>query len=240
MHDRDPSGGKGAAAERAGWVVEAAFQLLAQRGPDGVTVHDIAERAGVGIGSLYRYFAGKQAVVAAVFRREAERALEALEGRERGLAGRTLHQTLHVGLASMVERHARLRRLHPAYATAHPEVLGVCTASQAGRTRVRRLAERVLLHHRAELRPDLELEPTLFLLTDGLTAIVHAALRHRPELLEGPGFALALADLAHRYLAREAAAVQRPGEEIGQGEAGQVSARMCRVPARRERRCEGE
>lgn len=238
MHeDRDASRAKAAAVERAGWVVEAAFQLLEARGPEAVTVHDIAERAGVGVGSLYRYFAGKEAVVAAVFQREAERALEALDGRETALAGRSLHETLQRALVVSVERHARLRRLHPGYAAAHAEALGVATASEAGRARVRHLAERLLLHHRAELRADLELESALFLLAEGLTALVHAALRHRPELLDGPGFALALADLAHRYLARDGAAARRAAES---GWSGEVSTRMRRVPPEREPRCGGE
>lgn len=59
---------------------------------------------------------------------------------------------------------------------------------------------------------------------------------------EGMGARLvpALADLAHSYLARDAAAVERPGEERKGGEAGGIWARMRRLPRHRERQCKGE
>lgn len=50
-------------------LVEAAAQLLVERGYDGASTNAIAERAGVSVGSLYQYFSGK----ADVFRELMER-----------------------------------------------------------------------------------------------------------------------------------------------------------------------
>jgi AcrR family transcriptional regulator len=40
--------------------------LLAERGLDGMTTNHVAQRAGVSIGSLYRYFPSKEAIVAEI------------------------------------------------------------------------------------------------------------------------------------------------------------------------------
>ncbi len=59
-------------------IVEAAARILESAGAAGLTTNHIAERAGVSIGSLYQYFPNKQAVIAALLRREWTAMLEAL------------------------------------------------------------------------------------------------------------------------------------------------------------------
>lgn len=52
-------------------VLDAAGELFAQRG-EGVQMDEIAERAGLGVGTLYRHFADKQALRAAIIGRRFE------------------------------------------------------------------------------------------------------------------------------------------------------------------------
>ncbi|SEL03551.1 TetR/AcrR family transcriptional regulator [Nonomuraea pusilla] len=52
-------------------VLDAAAELFAQRG-DAVQMDEIAERAGLGVGTLYRHFADKQALLAAIIGRRFE------------------------------------------------------------------------------------------------------------------------------------------------------------------------
>ena len=54
-------------------VLEAAAQVLEAGGLAGFNTNAVAARAGVSIGSLYQYFSGKDAVMAALIRREASR-----------------------------------------------------------------------------------------------------------------------------------------------------------------------
>ena len=56
-------------------LLDAASELFAERGLD-VTLNDIAHHAGVGVGTAYRRFPNKEAVIDAVF----EQRLEAVEG----------------------------------------------------------------------------------------------------------------------------------------------------------------
>jgi AcrR family transcriptional regulator len=51
-------------------IVEASARILENGGRAGLTTNHIAERAGVSIGTLYQYFPNKEAIVAALLRRE--------------------------------------------------------------------------------------------------------------------------------------------------------------------------
>jgi AcrR family transcriptional regulator len=65
-------------------VLEAAAQILEQGGPAAFTTNAVAARAGVSIGTLYQYFADKNAVLLALAQQEMKRALsdvaQALQG----------------------------------------------------------------------------------------------------------------------------------------------------------------
>lgn len=59
-------------------LLEAAKTVFAQSGVDA-PVRDIAEQAGVGVGTLYRHFPTRSQLIAAVFRRELEACANAAE-----------------------------------------------------------------------------------------------------------------------------------------------------------------
>lgn len=62
---RQPRGARRKRATRES-LLRAAFQLIAQRGVDGVAINEITEAADVGFGSFYNHFESKQAIHAAV------------------------------------------------------------------------------------------------------------------------------------------------------------------------------
>lgn len=51
-------------------IVEAAAQLIEERGLPGYNTNAVAARAGISIGSLYQYFPGKDAIMVVLARRE--------------------------------------------------------------------------------------------------------------------------------------------------------------------------
>src|SRR5919112_351206 len=92
-------------------ILAAARELVAAAGADA-TMEDIARRAGVAVGTLYRHFPAKEDLVAAVVEDSivhiaelAERALAAVDGG--GGAG----EQLGVLFAAIIERHATDRAL---------------------------------------------------------------------------------------------------------------------------------
>jgi AcrR family transcriptional regulator len=62
-----------------------------------ISLEEIARRAGVGIGTLYRHFPSREAVVEAVYRREVEQLVDAVPHLlETSPAGEALHQWMHL------------------------------------------------------------------------------------------------------------------------------------------------
>jgi AcrR family transcriptional regulator len=53
-------------------IVEAATDLVIERGYEAATMRDIAERAGVSLGSAYHYFRGKEELIRGIYIRIAE------------------------------------------------------------------------------------------------------------------------------------------------------------------------
>ena len=60
-------------------LLEAAVELFTRRGYDGTSIGDVAERAGVGVGTVYHHFPDKRAILLALIDDLASR----LEGHER-------------------------------------------------------------------------------------------------------------------------------------------------------------
>jgi AcrR family transcriptional regulator len=62
-----------------------------------VSLEEIARRAGVGIGTLYRHFPSREAIVEAVYRREVEHLAEAVpQLLQTSPAGEALHKWMHL------------------------------------------------------------------------------------------------------------------------------------------------
>ena len=77
-------------------LIDAAKAGFAEVGPN-VTLEEIARRAGVGIGTLYRHFPSREAIVEAVYRREVEQLVEAVpQLLEASPAGEALHRWMHL------------------------------------------------------------------------------------------------------------------------------------------------
>jgi len=64
------TGGKRVVSDKREAILEAALELFVERGFFGTAVPEIAERAGVGAGTIYRYFESKEALVNAIYRQE--------------------------------------------------------------------------------------------------------------------------------------------------------------------------
>ena len=80
-----------------------------------VSLEEIARRAGVGIGTLYRHFPTREAVVEAVYRREVEHLAEAVpQLRQTSPAGEALHKWMHL----FVDYIATKRIIAPSLAAA--------------------------------------------------------------------------------------------------------------------------
>lgn len=89
--------------------------LLVERGYDKVSMREIASVAGVGLGTLYQYFPGKDSIAAVAVRSRLRRLAAKLEAAAAGSVGLTLQHTIRALVAAhvrtLLEQSAEWRAL---------------------------------------------------------------------------------------------------------------------------------
>jgi AcrR family transcriptional regulator len=186
-------------------IVEAAQIVLAESGPDALTTVNVAQRAGVSVGSLYQYFAGREALLFAIFEAEHARFAGAWRSWRAGGGSRTTEQRIAEGLALALAHYRRLASLEPRFYLAHRDEIARAVRSE--RSARAKLAARGttrddLLRARGILRPERLDRPDAasFLMTYGVPGILDAALAHDPAILATPEFETELRALIEGYL----------------------------------------
>ncbi len=101
-------------------ILEAAARILETEGIAALNTNAVAERAGASIGSLYQYFPGKEALLAALIRRERRELINAIYREQARAPGRDLRSVLdgfiRAALRHQFERPALARSLEYAEA----------------------------------------------------------------------------------------------------------------------------
>jgi len=182
-------------------IVQAGRELLTREGPKSLTTNRIAERAGVSIGSLYRYFPNKDAVLAAIYDAETGREVADIRAAP---AWQIDEVPLHDALAAIVdfqlERQRRLLALGDEFYRRHHGAFSL--GPRVGRDELERRMLQLLERHAGSVRVR-DPAQAAFMLARGVSAIVRRALEERPEKLAEAGFRLELIDLLDGYLTAE-------------------------------------
>jgi len=179
-------------------ILVASARILVKRGFDGFTTNEVAEAAGVSIGSLYQYFPNKEALVAALIERHIEdmnasilseltrvaqlpmaEAVRAVI--ELAISAHTVDAELHQVLTEQVPRVGRMARLRELDAISHRMVAGILAARQ---------------HELAIRDPEL----SAFILVAAIEAIVHRVVLFAPDRLRDPRLVDEATLLVTRYL----------------------------------------
>lgn len=98
-------------------IVSAAFAVFTQKGYDDTSIADIAAHAGIGHGTIYRYFTSKREILDHVFDFAVEKTVHALSFEELTLAladreqARELVETVGTRLFELVDREPGLLKL---------------------------------------------------------------------------------------------------------------------------------
>jgi AcrR family transcriptional regulator len=187
-------------------IVEAAQIVLAEGGPDALTTVNVAQRAGVSVGSLYQYFAGRDALLFAVYEQEIAQFRSQWRAWRAREEPRTTEQRIREGLALTLAHYRRLAALDPAFFLAHRAEIARAVAPRRRATARERLGtpddllrgRAVLKHERIE-----RAEVASFVLTRGVAGLLDAALAHDPAILSAPAFEQELYELVAGYLLRE-------------------------------------
>src|SRR5678815_1313214 len=93
-------------------LIDATARILVKEGFDKASTNRIAEVAGVSVGSLYQYFPGKEALVAAVIERHQQDLLRVARGMLPKVEGQSLQQAMRSVVGAAIAAHRADPRLH--------------------------------------------------------------------------------------------------------------------------------
>lgn len=163
-------------------VLDAVIRLLKREGFGAVTTNRIAEVAGVSIGSVYQYFADKQAIFVALHQRHIDQIDRMVETKLIEHAGATLDVLMRAMVEGMIDAHTADPELYELLATEVPH------RADGTRAFAQRLhgAFRLALSSRApELKKgrDRDLDNLAFVVANMVDSLSHAALFQRPPRL---------------------------------------------------------
>ena len=190
-------------------ILDGTIRVLEQEGPDLATTSRIAEVAGVSVGTLYQYFANRDAI------------LDALQDREFERAGAMMSRVLARGAYDSDRDVARaviegLLELHGAAPALH-RLLVVKGLSVTPTERVQAFDMRIVALIRsflslAKLRIRRQnLDAAAFVIYQAVRATMLACLLERPAGLDSETLVDEITDLVLRYLASDASSVAGAG-----------------------------
>jgi AcrR family transcriptional regulator len=175
---------KGASQERSratvDALVEATARILVREGFDKASTNRIAEVAGVSVGSLYQYFPGKEALVAAVIERHQQEIMLAVRGELAMAANQPLEQGVRTLVAAAVRAHRIDPGLHRVLAEQIPRV-GRLERVEAFSRENYGLFREYLESHRDEIRA-VDLDLAAFVCVTSIEALTHNAVLHHPGM----------------------------------------------------------
>jgi AcrR family transcriptional regulator len=182
-------------------ILEATTRVLIKDGYDRASTNRIAAAAGISIGSLYQYFPGKEALVAAVSERHSQEVLELMRGALARVRASPIETALRELVSVAIDAHRVNPKLHRVLAEQVPRI-GRLKNVESINESVFELVAHYLEEHRGELDvPDLDI--AAFLCFTAVDALTHVAVLRRPDMLAGEKtemFVNEVTSLVARYL----------------------------------------
>jgi AcrR family transcriptional regulator len=162
-------------------LVEATARILVKEGFDKASTNRIAEVAGVSIGSLYQYFPGKEALVAAVIERHQQEIMQTVRGELAEVLAQPVEKAVRKLVAVAIKAHRVDPKLHRVLAEQIPRV-GALEKLETFNRENYTLFRTYLESHRDELRVD-DLELASFVCVTSIEALTHNAVLHYSKML---------------------------------------------------------
>lgn len=161
-------------------MVEATARILVKEGFDKASTNRIAEAAGVSVGSLYQYFPGKEALVAAVIERHQQKIMQTVRGELAGVMDQPVEKAVRKLIAVAIKAHLVDPKLHRVLAEQIPRV-GKLEELETFSRENYTLFRTYLDHHRDELRVH-DLDLASFVCVTAVEALTHSAVLHHSEM----------------------------------------------------------
>lgn len=162
-------------------LIQATARILVREGFDKTSTNRIAEVAGVSIGSLYQYFPGKDALVAAVIDRHHEDLMRVVRKALSDASPHSIAKGVRIIIAAAVAAHRIDPRLHRVLAEQIPRT-GRLEHVEVFNHEAQSLFRAYLEEHKDEIgRSDLDL--AAFICGTTIEALSHTVVSYRPRML---------------------------------------------------------
>jgi len=181
-------------------LIEATARILVKEGFDKASTNRIAEKAGVSVGSLYQYFPGKEALVAAVMERHSQELIQVARGVLAEVAELPMEQAIRKLVTTALEAHRIDPKLHRVLAEQIPRT-GKLEHIEAFNRENYTLFRTYLEAHRNEFRA-VDLGLAAFVCVTSIEALTHTAVLHHSAMLSNDGATEALVDEATHLIVR--------------------------------------
>lgn len=187
-------------------VREATLELMRKSGPDEITTVKIAERAGISIGSLYRYYPNKEAIFTDIYQ-EAMRSTDARlrANMFRARDQQSMEELLREGVEITINFHRELLALNAGFFIAFrrnfdvAELQGPDQQAESWHQWTERWLLELMEKNRDRLRVE-DLPAAARFIMDVASGTIHHIVETRPADLEQPLLAQQLTELMCGYL----------------------------------------
>ncbi|WP_116367917.1 TetR/AcrR family transcriptional regulator [Parahaliea mediterranea] len=187
-------------------IREAGLALLKEAGPAALTTNRIAERAGVGIASLYRYYPDREAVLADIFEAKLEDIDRQYQSElaSNAYLARSLNDKLRQIIEVPIAINRELLSLHREFFTRHQFHYEITyRPGPDGQESWEEWSEKwwleILSQHRDELRVN-NVEQAAFIVLSALRGAIDNATSRYPQYIYDDGFIEEMLDMVGRYL----------------------------------------
>jgi AcrR family transcriptional regulator len=180
-------------------LIEATARILVREGFDKASTNRIAEMAGVSVGSLYQYFPGKEALVAAVMERHNRELMQVIRDALAEVAALPMEQAVRTLVAAAIKAHRVDPKLHRVLAEQIPRT-GRLENIETFNRESYALFRAYLEAHCDEFRT-VDLGLAAFVCVTSIEALTHTAVLHHSESFSDQAFG-ALVDEATRLVVR--------------------------------------
>lgn len=180
-------------------IVEAGARVLVDRGYDALTTADVAEVAGVSVGSLYQYFPHKEALVTAILERHADDEAAFLESRFAELAPSSVEALIRESVRAVLAFRASRPALHEALLDAIPVLGRYYDLRQRGARATARMREALALFYVPPAEGP-SLDELVFVIANATHSLTHEGLLSRPASLDDERLALEITRMLVAYI----------------------------------------
>jgi AcrR family transcriptional regulator len=196
-------------------ILAATARLLVKHGFDRTSTKQVAEAAGVSVGSLYQYFPSKESLVAALMERHHDEMRAAVLSELERVRGLPLAGVVRAMIELMLRAHAVDPALHRVLMEQVPRI-----GKLSRRFELEREMFGVIVAYLEARRDELaiaDVELSAFLVVAAVEAVTHGAVLHNPERLRDGRLTDELTAMVLGYLTRpgearsSAPAIRRAG-----------------------------